>query len=78
MLEDVTGPEQASALQRWRAWWLSEPARGTANPLTVRWAAILRRVTRSRTMTMVTPVLPALFVAASSNTPVTRPAYELR
>lgn len=64
MLEDVTGPEQASALLRWRAWWLSEPARGTANPLTVRWAAILRRVTRSRTMAIVTPVLPALFVAA--------------
>ncbi len=60
----MTGPEQAGALQRWRAWWLSEPAPGTANPLTAPWAAIFRRVTRSRAMGIVASVLPALFVAA--------------
>ena len=64
MLEDVTGPEQAGALQRWRAWWLLEPAPGAANPPTARWTAILRRVTRSRAMAIAVPALPALFVAA--------------
>ena len=64
MLEGMTAPEQPGALQRWRAWWLSEPARGTASPMSARWAAIFRRVTRSRAMAIVAPVLPALFVAA--------------
>jgi signal transduction histidine kinase len=66
MLEGVTGPGQPGALQRWRAWWLSEPAHGTANPLTARWVAILGRVRRSRATAIVGPVLPALFVAAAA------------
>jgi signal transduction histidine kinase len=64
MLEGMTGPDQPGALRRWRAWWLSETAPGTANPLTASWARILRRVRRSRAIAIVTPVLPALFVAA--------------
>ena len=60
----MTGPEQPGALQRWQAWWLSEPARGTVSPLSAPWAAIFRRVTRSRAMAVAAPVLPALFVAA--------------
>ena len=59
----MTGREQSAALQRWRVWWLSEPAHGTANP-TARWAAILVRVRRGRVMAIVAPVLPALLVAA--------------
>jgi signal transduction histidine kinase len=64
MLEGMTGPEQPGALARWQAWWLSEPAPGTADSMTARWAAILRRARHSRVMAVVEPVLPTLFVAA--------------
>lgn len=60
----MTGPEQPGALHRWQAWWLSAPARGTANPLTASWAPILMRLTRSRATAIVTAMLPVLFVAA--------------
>ncbi len=60
----MRGPDQPGALRRWRAWWLSEPTRSAANPLTARWAAILKWGRHSRVMAMSAPVLPALFVAA--------------
>jgi hypothetical protein len=70
----MTAPEQPGKLQRWRAWWLSEPARGTASPMSARWAAIFRRATRSRAMAIVAPVLPAPFVAASPGSATHRSA----
>ncbi len=64
MLEGMTGPEQGCALRRWRAWWLSEPARGSADPRGGRRAATFARVTRSRAAAAAAPVLPSLLVAA--------------